>query len=183
MHNSFIELKKRISEIEEWLKKEFSTLRTGRATLAILDSIKVQSYGSQMHINQVASVSIEDPRTIRVAPWDKSLAKEIEKSVLESDLGLSVVSDDAGLRIIFPELTSERRESLIRLAGQKLEEARISLRKERDDTKNNIQKQKKDGLINEDDEVRLKQEMQKMIDEANKKLEEMTNNKEKEINS
>ena len=125
--------------------------------------------------------SVEDARTLRVVPWDKSQVQEVEKAITEANLGLSVNVDDVGLRVIFPELTGERRDSLIKVARQKLEEARISLKKEREDTKNNIEKMKKDGEINEDIEKRSKEEMQKIVDDANKKLEDLTAKKEAEI--
>ncbi len=180
MYN-FNQFKQKISDIEEWLKKEFSSIRTGRATPAILDAISVDSYGSRMHINQLASIAVEDPKTIRVVPWDMTQVKSIEKAVLDSDLGLSVSSDEKGLRISFPELTSERRTSLTKVANQKHEEARISLRKERERVWEEIQEKEKAGEIAEDDKFRLKNEMQKIVDDANKNLDAMAERKEAEI--
>lgn len=177
----FKKFKEDIGAAEDWLKKEYSQLRTGKATPVILDNVMVDSYGQKMKINQVASVNTEDAKTIRVVPWDKSQIKDVEKAIIDADLGLSVNVDDAGLRVIFPELTGERRQVLIKAAKEKLEEARISLKKERDDTKNNIEKMQKGGDINEDEEKRSKEEMQKIVDEANKRLEELFENKEKEI--
>ena len=178
---NFSEFKKKINSIEEWLKKEYSSFRTGKATPVILDSILVESYGSKMKKNQMAGITIEDARTLRISPWDKGQTKEIEKAIIQSSLGLSVNVDDAGLRVIFPELTSERRDSFIKVARQKLEEARISLRKERDTVKNEIESSKKKGEINEDGEFRLKEEMQKIVAAANTSLESITDRKEKEI--
>lgn len=180
MYN-FSQFKQKISDVEEWLKKEFSSIRTGRATPAILDAISVESYGSRMHINQLANIAIEDPKTIRVVPWDMTQVKAIEKAVLDSDLGLSVSSDEKGLRISFPELTSERRASLAKIANQKHEEARISLRKERERVWEEIQEKEKAGEIAEDDKFRLKNEMQKIVDDANKNLDAMAERKESEI--
>jgi len=177
----FKKFKNDISAIEEWLKREYIQLRSGKATPVILDNVLVDSYGQKMKINQLAGVTIEDARTLRIVPWDKSQVKGIEKAIIDSNLGLSVNVDDAGLRIIFPELTGDRREALIKVAKEKLEEARISLKKERDDTKSNIEKMKKDSQINEDDEKRSKDEMQKIIDEANKNLESLALKKEQEI--
>ena len=158
----FTTFKQNITKIEEWLSKEYQSLRTGKATPLILDNIIVESYRAKMKINQVAGVTIEDSRTLRIIPWDKNQTIDIEKAITTSNLGLSVNVDDAGLRIIFPELTAERREGFIKISRAKLEDARISLRKERDEIKSQIEKSKKDGEINEDEERRFKDEMQKM---------------------
>jgi ribosome recycling factor len=181
MAYNFSLFKDQIRGVEEWLKKEFSSIRTGRATLAILDAVSVDSYGSRMHINQLAGISVEDPKTIRISPWDMSQAKNIEKAILDSNLGLSVSTDEKGLRAIFPELTSERRVSLSKLAKQKHEEARINLRQEREKVWGDIQAKEKAGTIAEDEKFRLKDEMQKMVDDANKALDELADRKEKEI--
>lgn len=173
----FSKFKSDIAAIEEWLSKEYTSLRTGKATPSILDGVVVDSYGSKIKVNQVAGISVEDPKTLRVTPWDKAQVKVIEKAITDSDLGLSVNTDEAGLRVIFPELTSERRDSLIKVAKAKLEEARISLKKERDDTKGNIE----DADLNDDEKFRMKEEMQKIVDEANKKMEGMLEAKESEI--
>lgn len=181
MSIDFSDFKNKTADIEGWLRKEYTSLRTGKATPVILDNIVVDSYGQKMKINQVAGVNVEDAQTLRVSPWDKSQVQAIEKAIHDSDLGLSVVTDEAGLRVIFPELTGERREGLIKVARNKLEDARVSLRKEREDTKNNIEKMEKDGEINEDEEKRAKDEMQKIVDETNKRLEELASSKEEEI--
>lgn len=182
MYN-FQPFKGRVAEIEDWLKKEFSLLRTGRATSVILDSITIESYGSQSPIAHVAGVSMEDARTLRVAPWDKSQIKAIEAAIQKANLGLSVTSDDAGLRVIFPELTGERRAQIIKLMGAKLEDARISLRKEREIVIDDFKKQEKDGDMSEDEHFKGKEELQKLVDEANRKFDELAAAKEKEINS
>jgi ribosome recycling factor len=181
MAYNFGPLKQKIAETEDWLKREFSQIRTGRATPIILDSISVDSYGSSMAINQIASITTEDSRTIRIVPWDASQVKAIEKGITGSNLGLSVSVDDKGIRVIFPELTSERRVQLSKVAKQKLEDARVSLRKEREEVRDDITAQEKAGSIGEDDKFRLNEELQKYIDEANKKLDELSERKEKEI--
>jgi len=178
---NFSTFKAKASETENWLKKELSVIRTGRATPIILDAVKVESYGSFMPINQLASIVIEDPRTIRITPWDMTQVKSIEKGITDSGLGLSVNADDKGLRVIFPELTSERRQALTKIVKQKLEDSRISLRKERDETKSEIEKAEKDGKIAEDDKFRALDDLQKIVDETNKKLDELAGRKEKEI--
>src|SRR5689334_18107483 len=112
----------------EWLKSEFVGLRSGRATPNILDVVSVEAYGSKMAINQVATISIEDSKTLRVSPWDKTVVKSLDSAIRESNLGLSVSVDEQGLRVSFPELTADRRQSLIKVAKQKLEEARVRVR-------------------------------------------------------
>ncbi|MDD2934979.1 MAG: ribosome recycling factor [Candidatus Pacebacteria bacterium] len=181
----FSKFKKELSEIESWLTKEYTTIRTGMASPALLDSVKVESYGSFMPINQLATVGTEDARTIRVSPWDKSQVqvRAIEKAINDANLGVSVVSDSAGVRVIFPELTSERRVLLIKSAKEKQEKARVSLRGEREKVWEDIQKKEKNGEIGEDEKFRLKEEMQKYVDETNRKFEEIFSKKEKEISS
>ena len=181
MTYSFDELKQRSSDIEDWLKKEFSSIRTGKATPMILDGIRVDSYGSKMSINQLANISIEDPKTLRISTWDSTQNSAIEKAIQMANLGLSVTVDGKGLRVIFPDLTSERRLSLLKVAKQKLEEAMISLRLERERVWEDIQQKEKMTEITEDEKFRLKNGMQKLIDETNKVLDEVMERKEKEI--
>ena len=173
----------RIKEVTERLTKELAGVRTGRATPAILDGIQVESFGTRMPINNVAAVSIEDARSLRISPWDASMAKEIEKAITVANLGLSVGADEKGVRVFFPELTSERRAQLLKVAKEKVEEARTSLRKMRDEVWSDIQKQEKDKKMGEDDKFRAKDEMQKRVDAANKAFDEVLARKEKEISS
>jgi len=181
MAYNFTEFKNKITEVENWLSKEFSSIHTGRAIPALLDGVMIDSYGTKTAINHVAAVTAEDQRTLRVSPWDKSQIKDIEKAINSANLGVSVASDDQGLRVFFPELTTERRQAFVKIAKEKLEYTRISLRKEREDVWSDIQKQEKEGEISEDDKFRLKDELQKIVDEANNKLDSMAENKEKEI--
>lgn len=181
MTYDFTAFRSRTAEIEEWFKKELSLLRTGRATSAILDSITVDSYGSQSPIAHVGSISMEDARTLRVAPWDKSQVKTIEAAIQKANLGLSVSTDDAGLRVIFPELTGERRAQIIKLLKDKLEDARISIRKEREVVLTDFKTKEKDGELSEDEHFKAKEELQKLIDTANSRFEELADKKEKEI--
>lgn len=178
---NFAPFKERIKEIEEWLRRELTLLRTGRATTAILDEIKVESYGSYAPIAHVASVLMEDPRTLRISPWDKSQIKAIEAAIQKADIGLSVVVDGEGLRVIFPELTSERRAQIVKLLHGKLEEARISLRKEREERLSAMKHMEKNGEMTEDEHFQAREELQKLVDEANRRFEEMATKKEKEI--
>lgn len=181
MSYDFGNLKKRAEDVSRFLSEELSGIRTGMATPAILDSIQVEAYGSKVPIRDIASISIEDARTLRITPWDISQLKEIEKSLTISNLGVSVSTDEKGLRVHFPELTSERRLILGKLIKEKLEEARISLRIERDKVWSDIQKIEKEGEMSEDEKFRSKDDMQKIIDEGNEKFEVMASKKEKEI--
>lgn len=177
----FSKLKKQTEEIETWLAREFSHIRTGRATASILDGIRVESYGTLMPINHLAGITVEDAKTILITPWDKSQLKTVETAIMNVGLGLSVTTKGDGIRVVFPDLTSERRGALLKVAREKLEEARVSVRKARDLVWDDIQKKERDGNISEDEKYRFKDEMQKIIDASNKKLEEMVERKEREI--
>jgi len=181
MPYDFSPLKQKIRETEDWLRGELTAIRTGRATSAILDTIRIDSYGAKVPVNHVAGISMEDAKTLRVIPWDKTHIKDIEKAVNDADLGLSVSSDSEGLRVSFPDLTSERREMFVKAAKKKTEEARVALRRARDDTWGDIQKKERDGDISEDEKFQFKDDMQKLIDEANTHFGEMEEKKEKEI--
>lgn len=181
MTYDFSTFKKELTATEEWFKKEAGSIRTGQATPVILDSVKVEVYGAPLSLKEVASVVIEGARTIRISPWDKSQTKEIEKAITAANLGLSVVVDDQGLRVNFPEMTSERRAEVAKAAKDKLEEARKQVRQHRDAVIRDLQNKEKDGGMGKDDIFRLKNETQKIVDEANKKLEALYEKKEKEI--
>jgi ribosome recycling factor len=183
MSYDFSAFKSRTVEIEEWFKKELTLLRTGRATSAILDAITVESYGSQSPIAHVGSVSQEDARTLRIAPWDKSQIKAIEGAIQKANLGLSVTTDDAGLRVIFPELTGERRSQIVKLLKDRLEDARISLRKERESTLSEFKRMEKDGELSEDEHRSSKDALQKLVDDANARFDKLAATKETEITS
>ncbi|MEK7613234.1 MAG: ribosome recycling factor [Patescibacteria group bacterium] len=181
MAYDFKPFEKKIADIVERLQREIGGIRTGRAAPAILDGVQVESYGTRMSIAQMATVSVSDARTLHIAPWDSSNAKEIEKAITQANLGLSVGSDERGVRVSFPELTSERRASLVKLAKEKVEEIRASLRLARDEVWSDIQKQEKEGKLSEDEKFRYKDEMQKRVDAANKQFDDALQRKEKEI--
>lgn len=180
MYN-FSELKEKIKGLEEWFVKELLVIRTGRATPLILDFVQVEAYGNKMSIKELANIIVEDVKTIRLEPWDVAVGKNIEKAIEASNLGLSLASFEKGLRVIFPDLTSERREQFTKVVKNKLEESRVSLRSLRDKTWKVIEEKEKAGGMGEDDKFRLKEEMQKMIDEAGKRLESLAERKEAEI--
>jgi ribosome recycling factor len=176
------EIDTKLGEVKEWLKKEFAAIRTGQASPALLDGVKIESYGTLVTMNQVASIGVEDARTLRISPWDASQIVAIERALTEADLGVSVVTDSAGVRAIFPELTAERRVQLLKLAKAKLEDARISVRSVRDEAMKHIEKDEKAGEISEDDKFSQKETVQESIDKANTELEQLFTKKEQELN-
>ncbi|PIR84062.1 ribosome recycling factor [Candidatus Kaiserbacteria bacterium CG10_big_fil_rev_8_21_14_0_10_51_14] len=173
----------KVSGAAEWLSREYRGLRTGRAAPAILDSVQVSAYGSNVPLKQVGNVSIEDARTLRVSAYDAGLLKDIERAISAANLGVGTSSDGASVRVTFPELTSERREQLVKLAKGKLEEARTTIRLARDEAWKEIQAKEKEGTLTEDDKFSLKEELQKRVDNGNEELEKMFDSKEKEMNS
>jgi ribosome recycling factor len=176
----FTHTKNNITEITEWLATEYKSISTGRATPSVLDGVSLFVYGAKTPITHVASVSIEDPRTLRVAPWDKAQIREIEKAISEEDLGLSVSGDDSGVRVFFPQLTTETRSRLVKVLKEKLEEARVRVRSVREATLKDIDAKEKEGGMSEDDKFRLKEELQKMVTEANNTLEHIFEKKEQD---
>lgn len=183
MSYDFNNFKKRAGEIENWLKEEFSHLQTGRATPALLDSVMVAAYGQNQPLKNISAINIEDARTLRIKPWDAAVIKDIEKAIISSNLGVNPIVDNNSVRIPFPELTGERREALVKILHGKLEGAKISLRKERDEVWNDIQGKEKNKEFGEDDKFRFKDELEKLTGEANKKMEELSGKKEKEISN
>ncbi len=181
MTYNFNDLKNKLEEKVKWLSSELSSLRTGKASPVILDNVAVESYGSMMPITHVASIAIDDPKTLRITPWDKSMLVAIEKAIVYSNLGLSVSVVGVDVLARFPELTTERRVSLMKIAKEKLEEARISLRHERDEVWSDIQNKEKEGEISEDEKYRYKESVQKIVDEYNTKFDQMYDKKEKEL--
>lgn len=179
----FNTVKEKVADSKEWLHKEYQSIRTGRAAPALLDGIMVDMYGTRMPLQQTANIGVESARTLRIAPYDTAQVKEVEKAITSANLGVGVSADEKGVRVTFPELTSERREMLIKAAKEKLEEARTSLRSARDDAWGDIQKKEREGELTEDDKYRLKDELQKLIDGGNKVLDEAFGKKEKEIAS
>ena len=182
MQYNFSQFKDELKKTQEFLQKEYTQLNVGRATPMILDGISIDNYGAPTPIKNVASIAIEDPKTLRISPWDKNQIQAIEKAIISKNLGLSVSVDDAGLRVIFPQLTSENRQNLVKVLKEKLEEARISVRRHREEVWDDIQAKEKSGEMTEDEKFRGKDDLQKIVDETNKALEDIFNKKEKEVN-
>ena len=175
------DIKVRMEKSVEALKAEFGGLRAGRAHASLLDGVAVDAYGSMSPLTQVGSVSIPDSRTLAVSVWDKSLVKAVEKAIMESGLGLNPMSDGQMIRIPIPPLSEERRGELVKVASKYAEGAKVAVRNIRRDGIDEVKKLKKDNSISEDDEKRYENEIQKLTDEAVKKIDEALDSKEKDI--
>jgi ribosome recycling factor len=167
--------------ITEWLKSEYRSIQTGRATPQVLDLVYIDMYSARTQLAHAAGITIEDPRTIRVAPWDKSIISTMEKAINDADLGLSVSSDGEGLRVHFPSLTTETRAKLVKLLKDRLEDARVRVRALREETNKTIDTEAKEGIYGEDEQRMYRDQMQKIVDGANQELEDLFNKKEKEV--
>lgn len=183
MNTDINTFKKKLDDVISWLSREFTAIRTGRATINLLDDIMVDAYGTKSPINQVASVNIEDAKSIRILSWDKSLVKAVESAITKANLGVSVLTDAEGVRVKFPDLTSETREMLVKQAYKRVEEAKISVRNERNEIIKGLEKLEKEKSMSEDDLKRKKDEVQKIVDQVTKSLDEKGALKEKEIRS
>ena len=163
------------------LKEEFATLRTGRASASLLDQVMVDAYGATSPLNQVAAISVPEPRSISVSVWDRGLVVSVEKAIRASGLGLNPVVEGQNLRIPIPPLTEERRRDLAKLAGKYAEQQRIAVRNVRRDAMDDLKKAEKAGAINQDEQKRMEGEVQKLTDEAVKRVDEALKTKEQEI--
>jgi len=181
MAYDFTKFKNKASDTENWFREETALLRTGRATPALIENIKVDYYGAKTPLKGAASISVDDARTLSVKPWDTDSLLPIEQAVSGSELGVQAIVERDIVRVIFPELTEERRKSLLKLLSEKLEEAKISLRREREEIWRDVQKKGKEGELSEDDKFRCKDELQKITDKAQEKLEELARRKQVEI--
>ena len=163
------------------LKEEFASLRTGRASANLLDQIHVDAYGSQMPLNQVGSVSVPEPRSITVSVWDRGLVVSVEKAIRNSGLGLNPVVEGQNLRIPIPPLTEERRKEIAKMAGKYAEQQKIAVRNVRRDANDDLKKAEKDHVITQDELKRMEGDVQKLTDEAIKRIDEALKTKEQEI--
>jgi ribosome recycling factor len=173
--------KERMQKVLDNLDREFGRLRTGRASTTLVDNIRVEYYGSPTPLNQVASVSIPDSRTIAIQPWDRSAFGLIEKAIMKSDLGLNPINDGKIIRISIPPLTEERRKDLVKMAKKYTEEAKVAVRNIRRDENETLKKMKNDKDISEDELHRGQDEIQKITDAFIEKSEVQLKEKEKEI--
>jgi ribosome recycling factor len=165
----------------EALKKEFASIRTGRASLALLDAIVVNYYGTSTPLQQLASLSIPESRQVAIQPWDPKIIPDIEKAIMKSDLGITPVNDGRIIRIHMPSLTEERRKQLVKVVKKKAEEAKIAIRNVRRDTNEDLKNLEKEKHLSEDDVKRSQDEIQKITDSYVTKVDEILAHKEKEI--
>ncbi|MCE5238688.1 ribosome recycling factor [bacterium] len=173
--------KERMQHSIEATERDFQTVRTGRATPALLDRVKVEYYGSEMPVNQVATVSVPEPRQLLISPWDKSVLPAITKAIHASDLGLTPNSDGSTIRLEIPTLTEERRKELTKMVHHKAEEGKVAIRNVRRDANEHLDKREKAKEISEDDVERGKKEIQKLTDEFIARVDEITAKKVEEI--
>ncbi|WP_374570486.1 ribosome recycling factor [Phenylobacterium sp.] len=173
--------KARMDKAVAALKEEFGSLRTGRASASLLDQVHVEAYGSTVPLNQVAAVSVPEPRSISVNVWDRGVVVSVEKAIRASGLGLNPVVEGQNLRIPIPPLTEERRRDLAKLAGKYAEQQRVAVRNVRRDAMDDLKKAEKDGVITQDEHKRMEGEVQKITDEAIKRVDEALKTKEQEI--
>lgn len=173
--------KGKLEKIVERLKQGVASLRTGRATPALVDDLEVDYYGTKTPLKALASISSPEPRTIVISPWDKNALQPIERAIQSSSLGLNPIMDREAIRLSIPPLTEERRRELVKMLGRHLEDARIQVRKEREEALKAVDRQEKEKQVSEDEKFRQKNEAQKIVDEINKKIEEIGAAKEKEI--
>ncbi len=177
----FQETRDRMKKTLTALQNEFKRVRTGRASLNLLDGIRVDYYGTPTPLNQVASLSVPESRLILIQPWDVSVIKEVEKAILKSDLGLTPSSDGKLIRIAIPQLTEERRKELVKVIHKIAEEHKIAVRNIRRDGNDLVKSLKKDGDISEDEAFRSQDEIQKITDKHIERIDEAYQEKEKEI--
>ncbi len=175
------DLRRRMDGALEVLKREYGGLRTGRASVSLLDPINVDAYGSQMPLNQVATVSVPEPRLITVQVWDKSMVKSVETAIRDGGLGLNPMSDGQLVRVPIPELTEERRKELAKVAHKYAEDARIAVRNVRRDGMDNLKRMEKAGDISEDEHRQSADEVQSLTDKMIASIGEAMEHKEQEI--
>ena len=177
------ETRRKMDKVLEVMARDLSRVRTGRASVALLEGIKVECYGTTMPISQVASLAAPESRLLTVQPWDSTVLGDIEKAILKSDLGLNPVNDGKIIRLPIPALTTERRKDLVKMVKKMEEEAKVALRNVRREANEDLKEMKKEKLLAEDDAHRGTDEVQKITDEYTKKVEAQAADKEKEIMS
>jgi ribosome recycling factor len=181
MSEILVHAEEKMKKAIEAAKKEFVTLRTGRAHPGLVERLQVDYYGTPTPLNQLANISTPEPRLLLIQPWDKNAVKDIEKAILKSDLGLTPTNDGQQLRIAIPPLTEERRKEMVKLAKKIAEERKVAVRATRRDGNDEIKAQEKKGALPEDESKHLLEEMQTLTDKYIKQVDELLERKEKEI--
>ncbi len=179
--DAMMELKTKMEKSINYFQEDLNTIRVGKASPSVLDKIMVSYYGTDTPINQVATVSATDAHTLTIQPWDASTLKEIEKAIQKSELGINPANDGKIIRLVFPSLTEETRKELVKTLNKKTEEAKVMVRNIRRDVLEIFKKQKKEGLLTEDDLKNAEKDVQKATDDGIKEIEAIAQNKEKAI--
>lgn len=183
MYKTLIDnLKKELDRVLDFLKNELAQIRSGRANPALVENVKIDAYGTKMSLKEVASIMVPDPRTLLIQVWDKSVVSSVVKGIEESHLGLVPNVEGQNIKLVMPPLVEERKRELTRFLHNKLERARIKIRRGRDEIWHKVQNLEKEKKISEDDKFRAKDDLQKLVDGYNKKVREMGDSKEKELN-
>ncbi len=170
-----------LEKVIEFLKGELNALRTGRANAAILDQVTVEVYGSRVPLRQIGSIAIPESRSITIEPWDKSILKDLEKSLREADLGLGITNEGKLIRLVVPLMTEENRKELVRILGQKLEQSKQSVRRIRDKIREMIMSEEKEKKISEDEKFKLFKSLDEVIKDYQEKIKKIGEEKESEI--
>ena len=181
LNDVYADSRDRMKKVIENLEREFKRVRTGRASVALLDGIRVDYYGTPTPLNQIATLTVPEPRSITIQPWDATVIGDVEKSILKSELGLTPMNDGKMVRINIPPLTEERRRDLVKVVRKMAEESKVALRNIRRDSNEMLKDLKKDKAISEDEQFRGQEEVQKITDEFIKQAEAVYAGKEKEI--
>ncbi|MCY3035824.1 MULTISPECIES: ribosome recycling factor [Aerococcus] len=181
INNLFTETKNRMKKSEQSLQNELGKIRAGVANASLLNGIYVEYYGVETPLNQIASITIPEPRMLMVTPYDRSALDNIDRAIQMSDIGIAPTNDGEKIRLVIPALTQERRQELSKLVGRDLEDAKIAIRNIRRDANDAIKKAEKDGEITEDDARRNEKEVQKITDEVTERLDKIASDKEDEI--
>lgn len=175
------EAREKMAKTVEKVRKDLAKIRTGRAHPDLLDHIRVDYYGSEVPLKRVASITVEDARTLAITPWEKQMVPVIEKALLEADLGITPQTAGQVIRVPFPPLTEERRQQLVKLARQEAEQGRIAIRNIRREALSELREAKKEGLLSEDEERRAEAQLQKLTDEFISKIDQLLAQKEKDL--
>jgi len=175
------DFKKDFSDVITFLKNDIAQLRTGRASTAMVENILVEAYGARQPIKGVGTITVADSKSLTIEPWDKGMLAAVEKGIRDSGIGVNPVNDGRLIRVILPDLTSERRNELVKVLHQKLEQARISIRKVREEVRELIDEEEKDKAISEDEKHRLQEDLEKMVKEYNEEVKKVGESKEAEI--
>jgi len=184
MYKQIIEnIKPELENTIEYLKNELNKIRVGRATPVMVEDLKIECYGQTMPLKQLANISSPQSRTLIIQPWDKSIIEDIEKGIFKSPLGLTPIVDKEVIRINIPALSEERRKEIQKILGEKIEEAKISIRHKREEAWKETQEQERRKEITEDEKFKAKDDLQDLVKEYNQKIEELKKRKEQEINT